>query len=77
VGECFFWYRPTRVVPDQGPLNGCVFCLISVSIKQRFVNSLASSYSIRSLHDSRSAIKQCVWKHNVMSAINSGHLSLS
>jgi len=19
-----FWYRPTRVVPDQGPLNGCV-----------------------------------------------------
>jgi len=24
VGECFFWYRPTRVVPDRGPLNGCV-----------------------------------------------------
>jgi len=24
VGECFFWYRPTRVVPDKGPLNGCV-----------------------------------------------------
>jgi len=22
VGECFFWYRPTRVVPDQRPLNG-------------------------------------------------------
>ena len=20
----FFWYRPTRVVPDQRPLNGCV-----------------------------------------------------
>jgi len=19
---CFFWYRPTRVVPDQRPLNG-------------------------------------------------------
>jgi len=19
-----FWYRPTRVVPDKGPLNGCV-----------------------------------------------------
>ena len=31
VGECFFWYRPTRVVPDQRPLNGyvCVcVCLI-------------------------------------------------
>ena len=24
VGECFFWYGPTQVVPDQGPLNGCV-----------------------------------------------------
>jgi len=24
VGDCFFWYRPTLVVPDQRPLNGCV-----------------------------------------------------
>jgi len=24
VGECFFWYWPTQVVPDKGPLNGCV-----------------------------------------------------
>jgi len=24
VSECFFWYRPTRVVPDQRPINGCV-----------------------------------------------------
>jgi len=24
VGECFFCYWPTRVVPDQRPLNGCV-----------------------------------------------------
>jgi len=23
AGECFFWYRPTRVVPDKRPLNGC------------------------------------------------------
>ena len=28
VGECFFWYRPTRVVPDKRPLNGCV-CVFS------------------------------------------------
>jgi len=26
VGECFFWYRPTRVVPDQRPLNGRCCC---------------------------------------------------
>jgi len=25
VGECSFWYRPTRVVPDQRPLNGRCF----------------------------------------------------
>jgi len=24
VGECFFWYQPTQVVLDKGPLNGCV-----------------------------------------------------
>jgi len=23
VGECFFWYRPTWVVQDKRPLNGC------------------------------------------------------
>ena len=23
-----FWYRPTRVVPEKGPLNGCV-CVCS------------------------------------------------
>ena len=23
-GECCFWYWLTRVVPDKGPLNGCV-----------------------------------------------------
>ena len=24
-----FWYRPTRVVPERGPLNGCVCVLVS------------------------------------------------
>jgi len=27
VGECFFWYRPTWVVPDQRPLNGVRACV--------------------------------------------------
>ena len=34
VGECFFWYWPTRVVPDQRPLNGCV--CVSVSCRACF-----------------------------------------
>ena len=35
VGECSFWYRPTRVVPDQRPLNGrcCCCCCIIGQIK--------------------------------------------
>jgi len=32
VGECFFWYRPTRVVPDQRPLNGrCVVVVVQLN----------------------------------------------
>ena len=27
MGECSFWYRPTRVVPDQRPLNGRCYLL--------------------------------------------------
>ena len=30
AGECFFWYRPTRVVPDKRPLNGCCCCCMSL-----------------------------------------------
>ena len=29
-GWCFFWYRPSRVVQDKGPLNGCVFCVVQI-----------------------------------------------
>ena len=32
-----FWYRPTRVVPDKGPLNGCV-CAINTLIKSLIYN---------------------------------------
>ena len=28
VGECFFWYWPTRVVPDERPLNGRCCCVV-------------------------------------------------
>ena len=27
-----FWYRPTQVVPEKGPLNGCV-CVCAISTK--------------------------------------------
>ena len=28
MGESSFWYRPTRVVPDQRPLNGRCCCVV-------------------------------------------------
>ena len=32
MGESSFWYRPTRVVPDQRPLNGrCCCCCYLLS----------------------------------------------
>ena len=33
VGQCFFWYRPTWVVPDQRPLNGCVCMYVTQQAK--------------------------------------------
>jgi len=33
VGERFFWYRPTRVVPDKGPLDGCLCVLTCRSVE--------------------------------------------
>jgi len=32
-----FWYRLTRVVPDKGPLNGCV-CVWLLQLRPVFVN---------------------------------------
>jgi len=34
-GESSFWYRPTRVVPDQRPLNGR--CSVSVLLMMRLL----------------------------------------
>ena len=36
VSGCFFWYRLTRVVPDQRPLNGCVCYLVLSHISSEF-----------------------------------------
>jgi len=31
----FFWYRPTWVVLDQWPLNGCVCVCVRVRVRAR------------------------------------------
>ena len=49
MGECFFWYRPTQVVPDQWPLNGCVcVCVcacVCVCVMSKCVRAISSCHS--------------------------------
>ena len=35
MGECFFWYRPTLVVPEKRPLKGCVCVRVRVRVRMR------------------------------------------
>jgi len=44
VGESSFWYRPTRVVPDQRPLNGrccccCIACRLTAKNRDQLRNA--------------------------------------
>ena len=49
MGECFFWYRPTRVVPDQRPLNGrCCCCCYLLNLWCQTGRQLGSFYSANS-----------------------------
>ena len=44
MGEFFFWYRPTRVVPDQRVLNGCCCCCCHIfNLFKTPINSSPSS----------------------------------
>jgi len=53
VGECFFWNQPTRVVPDKGPLNGCVCVCVFDRLCIHFLTCLFIHPSIHPLtHDS-------------------------
>ena len=49
VGECFFRYRPTRVVPDQKPLNGCVFVCHSVGLELSVGDAIEETVSLMSV----------------------------
>jgi len=49
----FFWYRPTRVVPDKRPLNGCVcvcVCLCVCVCVKGTLNVLLQSFSPTSIY---------------------------
>ena len=53
VGEYFFWYRPTRVVPYQRPLNGCVcVCVCTRARKSLCVYNLRWKMVVRTFLNS-------------------------
>ena len=75
MGECSFWYRPTRVVPDQRPLNGRCCCCCSA------ITTLAHHWVHKPVNITRplkecSAVKRIVnhWMHkpvNIIRRLNS------
>ena len=54
MGESSFWYRPTRVVPDQRPLNGrcccCCCCLANNSTCIVIVYVVFSNFLLNFTH---------------------------
>ena len=58
-----FWYRLTQVVPDKGPLNGCVFvCFLLVSCMCRIQES--HCYKLLQMQHSKHPEK-IHWKSNL------------
>jgi len=49
VSECFFWYRPTWVVPDKVQLNGCV-CVCVLMTKLDVGECLQQAMTDRGMH---------------------------
>ena len=59
MGESSFWYRPTRVVPDQRPLNGrcCCCCPFATVHGILFINDNQTCCFLSEL--SRIIFKRC------------------
>jgi len=63
VVECFFWYRPTRVVPDKRPLNGCVYVCVCVCKPRLFVAYVTATYGRKALRLSSSRVRYEIGIH--------------
>ena len=57
MGESSFWYRPTRVVPDQRPLNGRCCCCMVMSLWPCFLAQPVDA----ACHYRRRAFWACVY----------------
>ena len=81
-----FWYRLTRVVPEKGPLNGCVcvcdwalecfYCTAVVQVQHLCVCMLNSNFRTKNIFDIHVYFGSCghclsqVWRHNAQVLIS-------
>jgi len=49
AGECFFWYRPTRVVPDKRPLNGWFLLYSSIWTRAPLAPLVVTNIAVRGI----------------------------
>ena len=47
MGECFFWYQPTRVVLDKRPLNGCARARVCTQVNHCKSQLADEKYSLK------------------------------
>ena len=63
-GECFFWYRLTRVVMDKGPQNSCCCCIYRTGeLHQSLVNNATVIFNTLQVHHVPMDHPQCQLKH--------------
>jgi len=80
VGECFFSYRPTRVVPDKRPLNGCVcvccfLCVLGLlNIKLRIQSNSQICSCLPHIDVTRCAIEGEIWPQHYFPSLDLGLL---
>ena len=55
-----FWYRLTRVVPEKGPLNGCVCVCVTLHIMPCYTHKMAIVYWD---HRFRDVTSPCVYRY--------------
>ena len=66
VGECFFWYRPTWVVPDKKPLNSCVCVCCSGKESLIQISCMQQTNSVKYWWKLKAAIIICVQTQTII-----------
>ena len=60
MDECFFWYRPTRVVPVIEPLISCVCVCVCLSYDQKLSCCIVGTQFTLSMMIDRCGLSACL-----------------